>query len=187
MGLQPEALRALHQGAALHDVGKISVPDQVLNKPGELDADEWRWIERHPEVGWELASRARSLRDSLSAIRFHHERWDGSGYPDHLAGEEIPLSARIVAVADVWDALTSERAYRPAWAPDRAVAHVAAAAGALFDPSCVESFLDVLSESGLVAEKERPDVEALLRSADACHATLERRHRPASSRAEARE
>ncbi len=185
MGLQPEALRALHQGAALHDVGKIGVPDQVLNKPGELDADEWRWIERHPEVGWELASRARSLRDSLAAIRFHHERWDGTGYPDHLAGDEIPLSARIVAVADVWDALTSERAYRPAWPADRAVSHVAAAAGVLFDPGCVESFLDVLSESGLVAEGARPDVDALLRSAGACH-TLERRPRPARSRAEAR-
>jgi HD-GYP domain-containing protein (c-di-GMP phosphodiesterase class II) len=187
MGLQPEALRALHQGAALHDVGKISVPDQILNKPGELDPDEWRWIERHPEVGWELASRARSLRASLAAVRFHHERWDGSGYPDHLAGQDIPLSARIVAVADVWDALTSERAYRPAWEADRAVAHVAGAAGALFDPACVESFLDVLSDAGLIAEKTRPDLEALLRSADSCHAPLERRRHRAASRAEPRE
>jgi HD-GYP domain-containing protein (c-di-GMP phosphodiesterase class II) len=174
IGLEPEALRGLHQGASLHDVGKISVPDNVLNKPAELTADEWAWIERHPMVGWELASRARSLRASLGAIRSHHERWDGSGYPDHLAEDDIPIAARIVAVADVWDALTSERAYRPAWPPDRAISHVAAASGVLFDPLCVESFLDVMRESGIAAERTRADLDALMRSANDCHAVPRR-------------
>src|SRR5687768_13273140 len=131
IGLEPEALRGLHQGAYLHDVGKISVPDQVLNKPGDLTAEEWESIKGHPVVGWELANRARSLCESLPAIRHHHERWDGSGYPDRLAGVEIPLAGRIVAVADVWDAITSDRAYRPAWPFDRAISHIAAGGGTL--------------------------------------------------------
>ncbi|MGH2635984.1 MAG: HD domain-containing phosphohydrolase [Actinomycetota bacterium] len=187
LGLSPEALRGLHQGAYLHDLGKISVPDQILNKPGELTDEEWVSIERHPTVGWELASRARSLRDSLGAIRHHHERWDGSGYPDRLAGDEIPLAGRIVAVADVWDALTSERAYRPAWAADRAVSHVASARGVLFDPVCVEAFLDVVKDSGIVPELTRPDLETLLRSLEECHPVPERRRRRAQSPAEVRE
>lgn len=177
IGLEPEALRALHQGAALHDVGKISVPDQILNKPGELAPEEWVAIEGHPVVGWELVGRAPSLRESLAAIRHHHERWDGSGYPDALEGADIPLAGRIVAVADVWDALTSDRAYRPAWALDRAVSHVVAASGVLFDPLCVEAFLDVLKDTGVVPDKVRPDLEAIFRSAAECHVS-ERRPRP---------
>jgi HD-GYP domain-containing protein (c-di-GMP phosphodiesterase class II) len=173
--LEPEALRGLHQGAYLHDVGKISVPDQVLNKPGGLDAEEWEAIKGHPVVGWELAKRARSLCDSLPAIRHHHERWDGSGYPDRLVGVDIPLMGRIVAVADVWDALTSDRAYRPAWPFDRAISHIAAGGGTLFDPLCVEAFLDVLEDTGLVPEKTRADVEALFRAAIDCH-PLSKRH-----------
>jgi HD-GYP domain-containing protein (c-di-GMP phosphodiesterase class II) len=179
LGLQPEALRGLHQGAYLHDVGKISVPDQVLNKPSELTDEEWESIKGHPVVGWELVSRARSLHASLNAIRHHHERWDGSGYPDRLAGEEIPLAGRIVGVADVWDALTSDRAYRPAWALDRAVSHIAAGAGELFDPLCVEAFLDVLHDTGLAPEHTRVDAEALLRAAMECHPAAERRTRSA--------
>ncbi len=133
------------------------MPDHILNKPAELTPEEWASIEEHPVVGWQLASRAPSLRDSLSAIRHHHERWDGSGYPDHLAGTDIPLAGRIVAVADVWDALTSDRAYRKAWSLDRAVSHVVAAGGVLFDPLCVEAFLDVLKDTGIVPDEVRPD------------------------------
>lgn len=142
LALEPDVVRGLHQGAYLHDVGKISIPDQILNKPGDLDPEEWEQIQRHPEVGWDLVSRADSLHGALSAIRHHHERWDGSGYPDRLGGVDIPLSGRIVAVADVWDALTSDRAYRPAWDLDRAVSHVAAASGTLFDPACGRDGLD---------------------------------------------
>jgi hypothetical protein len=185
LGLQPEALRALHQGASLHDVGKISVPDHVLNKPGELSPEEWAAIERHPTVGWELASRVRSLRDAVAAIRSHHERWDGSGYPDRLGGEDIPRAGRIVAVADVWDALTSDRAYRPAWAPDRALSHVLTARGVLFDPECVDALVDVLSETGLLPEAPDGDLERLLRAAADCHPARERRpRRPVRPRVE---
>ena len=174
LALEPDVVRGLHQGAYLHDVGKISVPDQILNKPGDLDPDEWEQIQRHPEIGWDLVSRADSLRGALSAIRHHHERWDGTGYPDRLGGLDIPLSGRIVAVADVWDALTSDRAYRPAWDLDRAVSHIAAASGTLFDPSCVEAFLDVVAATGLVPERTRADLDVLAAAAADCHPTERR-------------
>jgi HD-GYP domain-containing protein (c-di-GMP phosphodiesterase class II) len=177
IGLEPEALRALHQGASLHDVGKISVPDHILNKPGKLESNEWAPIEAHPVIGWELASRAPSLRQCLSAIRYHHERWDGTGYPDKLKSSEIPLAGRIVAVADVWDALTSDRAYRPAWPLDKAVSHLVGAEGVLFDPLCVEAFLDVVKSEGILPEKVRPDLEALFNRATGCHPVPERRPR----------
>jgi hypothetical protein len=169
LALAPELMRGLHQGAFLHDVGKISVPDRVLNEAGELTAEDWAMIERHPEVGWDLVSRAESLHGALSAIRHHHERWDGTGYPDRLAGTDIPQLGRIVAVADVWDALTSDRAYRPAWSVDRAVSHVAAASGSLFDPAAVEAFLDVVAEQGLWPEKTRADLASLLEVSAGCH------------------
>ncbi len=179
LALEPDVIRGLHQGAFLHDVGKIGVPDKILNKPGDLDAEEWEQIQRHPEVGWDLVSRADSLRGALSAIRHHHERWDGTGYPDRLSGTDIPLSGRIVAVADVWDALTSDRAYRPAWPLDRAVSHLAGAGGTLFDPACVEAFLDVVAENGLVPEHTRADLEFLAHAAGDCHPT-ERRPVPSA-------
>jgi hypothetical protein len=174
LDLTPELVRGLHQGAFLHDVGKIGVPDQVLNKPGDLVAEEWDQIQRHPEVGWELVSRAHSLRGALSAVRNHHERWDGSGYPDRLAGTDIPLAGRIVAVADVWDALTSDRAYRPAWDPDRAISHIAGASGSLFDPECVEAFLDIAAVLGLVPERTRADFAAMVGASGDCHPTERR-------------
>jgi hypothetical protein len=182
VGLEPEVLRALHQGATLHDVGKIGVPDQILNKPGALDEDEWEWILRHPLVGWELASRAPSLRHSLGAIRHHHERWDGSGYPDRLEGANIPLAGRIVAVADVWDALTSDRAYRPAWQVDRAASHLATAAGSLFDPLCIEAFCDVLRDQGIVPESAEKDLEEIIKGSNAFHAAADRNARTMTRR-----
>ncbi len=134
LGLRPAALRALAEGAYLHDVGKVGIPDHVLNKPGALTDEERAWIQEHPIVGTDIVGRAPSLREALKVIRQHHERYDGGGYPDGLAGDEISLAARIVAVADVWDALTSDRAYRPAWPPDRALRHLDAGRGTHFDP-----------------------------------------------------
>ena len=179
--LEPEELRGLHQGACLHDVGKISVPDQILNKPDELTDEEWEEIKRHPVVGWDLAQRAPSLRDSLAAIRHHHERWDGTGYPDRLEGIDIPLAGRIVGVADVWDALTSDRAYRPAWDPERAIEHIATGAGSLFDPLCVEAFLNVVTGSGSYPAPGSADVEATYRESLVRHRTT-RRSRASSPR-----
>jgi hypothetical protein len=169
VGMEPRALRRLSQGASLHDIGKIGVPDQVLNKPGSLTPEEWTLIQVHPVVGSDMAGKVASLRGSLAVIRHHHERWDGSGYPDRMAGEDIPLPARIAAVADVWDALTSDRAYRPAWPPDKALAHIAAASGTLFDPLCVEAFVDLVAERSLWPERTTYDPEALLAAAERCH------------------
>jgi HD-GYP domain-containing protein (c-di-GMP phosphodiesterase class II) len=163
LGLEPEMLRSIHQGASLHDVGKISVPDRILNKPAALSDEEFEAIKEHPVVGCGLAQRAPSLRASLTAIRHHHERWDGSGYPDRLERDEIPLAGRIVGVADVWDALTSDRAYRPAWDPERAITHIAEGAGSLFDPECVEAFLHLMEQAGLSAGSASTDVEAMFR------------------------
>jgi HD-GYP domain-containing protein (c-di-GMP phosphodiesterase class II) len=169
LGLDPDILRRLAQGAQLHDIGKIGVPDAVLNKPANLDSEEWDLIRAHPIVGWEIASRAPSLLSALDVIRHHHERWDGSGYPDQRSGDDSPLVARIAAVADVWDALTSDRAYRPAWPADQALAHLVAGSGDLFDPACVEAFVDLISGNGLAAERTDLDRAVLAAAAEACH------------------
>jgi HD-GYP domain-containing protein (c-di-GMP phosphodiesterase class II) len=171
IGVDPDTLRGLARGALLHDIGKIGVPDGVLNKPGALTEDEWEWIVAHPVVGWEMASRTPSLRDALAVVRHHHERWDGSGYPDRLGGKTIPMAARIAAVADVWDALTSDRAYRPAWPPERALHHLVAGMGSLFDPLCVEALVDLMAERDLGPEGTRIDPEVLEDMVRMCHAS----------------
>jgi HD-GYP domain-containing protein (c-di-GMP phosphodiesterase class II) len=170
MGLDPDTLRGLARGALLHDIGKIGVPDHVLNKPGALTPEEWEWIKAHPVVGWEMGSRTPSLRDALAVVRHHHERWDGSGYPDRLERKAIPRAARIAAVADVWDALTSDRAYRPALPADRALDHLVQGMGSLFDPSCVEALVDLMAQEGLGPGFVSVDREALEAAARACHA-----------------
>ena len=141
LGLGSDALRRLVWGAELHDIGKIGVPDGILNKPGPLTPDERKLVNDHPVIGWDIARRARSLETVLEVIRWHHERIDGLGYPDGLAGEEIPLGARIVAVADVWDALTSERSYRPAFDREQALAIMEEGRGTQFDARCLDAFL----------------------------------------------
>jgi HD-GYP domain-containing protein (c-di-GMP phosphodiesterase class II) len=169
LGLRPAALRALAEGAYLHDVGKVGIPDHILNKPGALTDEERTWIQQHPIVGYDIVGRAPSLRDALSVIRQHHERYDGHGYPDGLAGEQISLAARIVAVADVWDALTSDRAYRPAWPPDRALAHLEAGRGAHFDPCCLDAFLALMTERGHHLAHDKGDPAVADAAAEDCH------------------
>ncbi|MDR7555524.1 MAG: HD-GYP domain-containing protein [Armatimonadota bacterium] len=137
MGLSGDQLRALAQGGMVHDIGKLDVPDAILNKRGALTAEEHVVVRRHPVVGHEMCKRLGFMREELEVIRHHHERWDGSGYPDGLAGEAIPLLARILAVADVYDALTSDRSYRGAWRPEQAHAYIVQAAGREFDPEVV--------------------------------------------------
>ena len=171
LGLRPAALRSLAEGAYLHDVGKVGIPDHVLNKPGALTEEERAWIQQHPVVGSDIVGRAPSLRDALAVIRQHHERFDGRGYPDGLAGEQISLAARIVAVVDVWDALTSDRAYRAAWPPDRALRHLEAGRGSHFDPVCLDSFLALTAERGHRPGPGGGDAAVASAAAEACHTT----------------
>ena len=138
--LSPERLRILHQSALVHDVGKIGIPDAILNKPARLTEDEYAVIKEHPAKGVAILRNVPSLRPMLGGVRSHHERWDGKGYPDGLAGEAIPLEGRIIAVADVFDALTSARAYRPAWTFERAVEEIHQGAGSAFEPRMVDVF-----------------------------------------------
>jgi putative nucleotidyltransferase with HDIG domain len=135
--LKPEELRAIVQGGLVHDVGKINVPDAILNKPGKLLPDERILIEKHPVNGYDMCRNLGFMKEELSIIRSHHEKWDGTGYPDKLKGKDIPFFARIVAVADVYDALTSERSYRKAWVHNEAMKFLKENKGTHFDPKCV--------------------------------------------------
>jgi HD domain len=146
LGLSEIRLRALAQGALLHDVGKIGVPDAILHKPGPLDDDEFAIIQEHPVRGDEILGSSSGSTVERAVVRHHHEKFDGSGYPDHLVGETIPLEARIAAVADVYDALRSARSYREAWTRDRAIAQIEADSGAHFDPACIPAFLKAVDE-----------------------------------------
>jgi HD-GYP domain-containing protein (c-di-GMP phosphodiesterase class II) len=141
MGLSGEALEHFRRGALLHDIGKIGIPDAILHKPGPLSEHEWAVMRRHPEYARNLLEPIEFLRPALDIPYCHHERWDGSGYPCGLKGDEIPLAARIFAVVDVWDALTSNRPYRGAWSNEQVRAYISSHAGRLFDPAVVRAFL----------------------------------------------
>lgn len=140
LGLPPREAEAVRRGGLLHDIGKIGVPEAVLTKPGALDATDWAHIRRHPVVGAQIVAPFEFLQEVTPVILHHHERWDGSGYPDGLAGASIPRGARIVAVADVWDALTSNRPYREALPPAAALACLERAAGRTLDAEVVSTF-----------------------------------------------
>ena len=147
IGLDDEQITALRRGGYLHDLGKIGIPDEVLLKPGKLTGDEWAVMKRHVEIGVEICSPLRSLQPVLPLIRHHHERFDGSGYPDGLAGDEIPLLARVFQVVDIYDALTVDRCYRPAMTVDEAVAVVKEETHKGFwDQNIVSEFLTMLDE-----------------------------------------
>jgi putative two-component system response regulator len=145
-GVPREELEVLLNAAPMHDVGKIGIPDRVLQKSGRLDPEEWALMRRHPEMGAEIIGDHES--DVLAMAReialTHHERWDGTGYPHGLKGEEIPLVGRIVAIADVFDALTTDRPYKESWSVERAVAFIDSEAGRHFDPELVRSFHEAL-------------------------------------------
>jgi HD-GYP domain-containing protein (c-di-GMP phosphodiesterase class II) len=146
MGMHESELVHVRRGALLHDIGKMGVPDVILHKRGPLTEEEWEVMRRHPTDAFELLSRIPYLKTALDIPYRHHERWDGSGYPDGLQGEEIPLAARIFAVVDVWDALLSERPYRHAWPEAEVIAYLRDNAGRQFDPTVVEMFLRLLDQ-----------------------------------------
>lgn len=150
-GVEGEALQNLKLGALLHDIGKLAIPDAILTKPGKLDEQQTAMMRRHPQIGHDLLDQVDSLRAAVDIPYAHHERWDGSGYPRGLRGEEIPLAARIFSVVDVWDALICPRVYKPAWPEDAVLAYLHNAAGSQFDPGLVTLFLahyDALKQLG---------------------------------------
>jgi PAS domain S-box-containing protein len=143
-GLTRTEIINLRRGSLLHDIGKIGIPDHILLKPGKLTEDEWVVMRQHPQYAYDMLASVEYLRPALEIPYCHHEKWDGSGYPRGLKGEEIPISARIFAVADVWDALTSHRPYRLAWSKEQALEFIKSQAGIHFDPKIVEAFLKVI-------------------------------------------
>lgn len=143
---QPEAPE-LEFGFLLHDIGKVAIPDSILYKPGALTDQEWELMARHPAVGAEILRGIEFLEEAAKVVRSHHERWDGSGYPDGLAGEEIPIAARVFAVADVLDALTTDRPYRSAYTLREAREMILAGSGSHFDPRVVEAFSSIDDEA----------------------------------------
>jgi two-component system, cell cycle response regulator len=140
LGLRGERLDETIRAAELHDVGKTAIPDAILNKRGPLEADEWEFIRRHTLIGARILGAAPALRETAKIVRASHERFDGTGYPDRLARDNIPLAARIIAVCDAYDAMTSERPYRPAMSPAQALGELRNCAGTQFDPIVVERF-----------------------------------------------
>jgi HD-GYP domain-containing protein (c-di-GMP phosphodiesterase class II) len=146
LGMNPEELDELARAAELRDLGKIAIPDAILSKPGALNEAEWAFMRRHTVVGERILLSAPALRPVARLVRSSHERFDGSGYPDGLAGEDIPLGARIVAVCDAYEAMTSDRPYRPPMSPEEAIAELGACAGSQFDPAVVDAFLRTLAE-----------------------------------------
>jgi putative nucleotidyltransferase with HDIG domain len=142
----PNELRNIETGALLHDIGKIGVRDAVLLKPSPLDEEEWREMREHPRLGWELLQRIEFLRDASQIVLQHQERWDGRGYPQGLAGEQIVLGARLFAVADTYDAITSDRPYRKARDHAVAIEELRRVAGSQLDPRAVEAFCAISRE-----------------------------------------
>ncbi len=141
LGARDDELVQIERGALLHDIGKVGIPDAILTKRGPLDADERRIIERHPTIAFELLREIDFLQPCLDIPYCHHEKWDGSGYPRGLRGMAIPFAARVFAIVDVWDALSSARVYKAAWPQSAVVAHLEREAGRHFDPDLVPVFL----------------------------------------------
>ena len=152
LGLQRDELDELARTAQLHDLGKLAVPDEILRKPGPLDEREWEFVQQHTIVGERILRASPEPRNVATAVRSAHEHWDGSGYPDGLAGEDIPLAARIVCACDAYDAMTSDRPYRDALTPTDALNELMRLAGTHFDPNVVRILVAHVRET-LEAER----------------------------------
>jgi hypothetical protein len=167
LGLDEAGVTRIRWGSLLHDVGKLAIPDSILLKPGPLTESEMALMERHTEYAREILSRIPFLHPVISIPYHHHERWDGTGYPERLAGEEIPLPARIFTVVDQWEALTSDRPYREAWPQERVVSYLRSNAGRIFDPEIVEVFLTRVVEAGdRFQRKASPTVRSISSSGE---------------------
>jgi diguanylate cyclase (GGDEF)-like protein len=162
LGMNAEQLDEVRRAAELHDLGKTAIPAPILNKPGPLNDEEWAFMRRHTIVGERILSAAPALTPVAALVRASHERWDGDGYPDGLAGEAIPLGARIVFVCDAFVAMTSDRPYSPARSPEEAIEELRRTAGTQFDPRVVEAFIDVWDQNGFaLPSAASPDVDAI--------------------------
>ena len=144
MDLNESQLVHIRRGALLHDIGKMGIPDNILHKPGKLTDAEWEIMRQHPAYAYEMLTSIDYLKPALDIPYYHHEKWDGTGYPQRLRGEQISLAARIFAVVDVWDALTSDRPYRPAWTKEQALKYIREQSGVHFDPQVVRAFLNLI-------------------------------------------
>ncbi|MBO5987636.1 MAG: HD domain-containing protein, partial [Lachnospiraceae bacterium] len=161
--LTPQFMEYVVKSAPLHDTGKIKIPDKILNKPGKFTSEEFEIMRTHAALGKDILDKAIKtvegesyLSEARNMAAYHHERWDGKGYPEGLKGEEIPLSARIMAVADVFDALTSKRVYKPAFSMEVALEIIREGQGTQFDPKCVEVFLEAIPDIEAVLQKYSP-------------------------------
>src|SRR5258707_4194487 len=143
LGVSEDEIVHIRRGALLHDMGKMGIPDQILLKPGPLTDEEWAIMRRHPQLAYEMLLPIAYLRPALDIPYCHHEKWDGTGYPRSLSGQSIPLAARIFTVIDVWDALSSDRPYRPAWPEEQVRDHIRRLSGTHFDPRVAEAFLQL--------------------------------------------
>ena len=149
LGMDEDGATSVGQVALLHDIGKVGVPDAILQKPGRLTAPEWDVMREHPAIGAQIVGAIGSLSHLAPAVRAEHERWDGGGYPDGLAGEDVPLASRICFVCDAWHAMTSDRPYRRALTPEQARAELERHAGTQFCPTTVAALLRVLDRGGV--------------------------------------
>lgn len=147
MGISEIDLTHIRQGALLHDIGKMGIPDAILLKPGKLTPAEWKIMRKHPNYAYEILSQIEYLKPALDIPIYHHEKWDGTGYPFGLKEEQIPIAARIFAVVDVYDALTSDRPYRSAWSKEQTLTHIESEAGTHFDPKIVEAFIPLANNN----------------------------------------
>jgi len=176
-GMSESVIVHMRRGALLHDMGKMGVPDNILLKPGKLTEEEWVIMRQHPQYAYDMLAPISYLRPALDIPYYHHERWDGMGYPHGLKGEQIPLAARLFAVADVWDALRSNRPYRLGWPEDKVQAHIRTLAGTHFDPKAVEVFFQVMDETASLLGRQigviRQETEQA--SANGLYHTTERR------------
>jgi HD-GYP domain-containing protein (c-di-GMP phosphodiesterase class II) len=145
MDFSESELIHIRRGVLLHDIGTIGVPDHILHKPGQLTEAEWEIMHQHPAYAYEMLTSIEYLKPALDIPYYHHEKWDGTGYPQGLHGEQIPLAARIFSIVDVWDALTSVRPYRPAWTKEEALKYIQEQSGKHFDPQVVQQFLRLIA------------------------------------------